>query len=191
VQFLEKSFSQVVQVTCLLLLSFLSSPSLAALGGERGVYLVDNKGDHQRVATIYLTAKGKGYLYTLNLDTEYFADQFLSMRPFKCLMGGKQVVCYVAYPYSNKRYIEAGDLTSLEYDLLFLHKSPAEYGINLWNGIYYKLQFDGEEIIGQLMELDMNLLSAPPEEGVIRPITDDDIFEGDVDNQRFPKLLIK
>ncbi len=189
--FFEKSFSQATRFTCLLLLSFLSTPSLATLDGEKGVYLIDKQGSQQRVATISLTAKGKGYLYTLNLDTEYFEDQFLSMRPFKCLMGGAQVVCYVDYPYSNERYIEAGDLTSLEYDLLFLHKSPTEYGINLWNGIYYKLQFDGEGIIGQLHELDMNLLSAPPEEGVTRPVTADDIFEGDVDNQRFPELLIK
>lgn len=190
-QFVEKLFSRVISLTFLLLLSFLSNSSLAALGGEKGVYLVDKKGNQQRVASISLTAQGKGYLYTLNLDTEYFEDQFLSMRPFKCLMGGEQVVCYVEYPYSNQRYIEEGDLTSLEYDLLFLHKSPTEYGINLWNGIYYKLQFDSGDIVGRLHELDMNLLSAPPEEGVIRPITADDIFEGDVDNQRFPELLIK
>jgi hypothetical protein len=191
VLFVEKSFYRVISITCLLVLIFISNPSLADLVGEKGVYLVDKMGGQQRVATISLKPKGKGYLYTLNLDTEHFEDQFLSMRPFKCLMGGEQVVCYVEYPYINQRYIEEDDLTSLEYDLLFLHKSPTEYGINLWNGIYYKLHFENEEISGQLYELDMNLLSAPPEEGIIRPITGDDIFEGDVDNQRFPELLIK
>jgi len=175
----------------LFLLTFISMPTLADLDGEKGVYLVDKSNQEQRVASIVLTPKGKGYLYSLHLDTEYFEDQFLSMRPFKCLMGGEQVLCYVDYPYTNQKYIEEGDLTSLEYDLLFLHKSPTEYGINLWNGIYYKLQLADGEIKGKLYELDMNLLSAPPEEGITRPITDDDIFEGDIDNQRFPELLIK
>lgn len=187
----ERLLFKRICFSCLLLLSFLSAPSSAELSGEKGVYLVDRTGEQQRIASITFTPKGNGYLYSVNLDTEHFEDQFLSMRPFKCLMGGERVVCYVEYPYANEKYIEEGDLTSLEYDLLFLHKSPTEYGINLWNGIYYKLQMEDESIAGLVYELDMNLLSAPPEEGVTRPITEDDIFEGDVDNQRFPELLIK
>lgn len=186
----DNPFFKVI-ASVFLVLSFVSSSLLAAFDGEKGVYLVDKSGHKQRVASIVFTPKEKGYLYSLILDIEYFEDQFLSMRPFKCLMGGERVVCYVEYPYANQHYIEEGDLTSLEYDLLFLHKSPTEYGINLWNGIYYKLQFAGDRIKGQLHELDMNILSAPPEEGVIRPITGDDIFEGDLDNQQFPELLIE
>ncbi len=188
------SESSLVRRFCLnflFVLGLFSTQSFAALDGDRGIFLVDKEGNQQRIASISFTPKGDGYIYQIGLDAEHFEDQFLSMRPFKCLMGGAQVICYVEYPYANERYIEKGGLTSLEYDLLFLHKSPTEYGINLWNGIYYKLKLIGDEIKGQIFELDMNVLSAPPEEGVIRPITDDDIFEGDVDNQRFPELLIK
>ncbi len=173
------------------LLIFFSASSFASLTGEKEVFLIEKNGSLQKIATVEFTAEGKGYRYSINLDAKDFDDQFLSMRPFKCLMGSEQVVCYVPYPYKNQKHIEAGDLVDLEYDLLFLHKHPTEYGINLWNGMYYALEIEGDTIKGKLHELDMNLLSAPPEDGNIRPISRDDIFEADADSQRYPELLIR
>lgn len=164
---------------------------LADFSGVKGIFLKEHSGDLVQIGTIRFTRAGEGYDYSITFDDRPFEDQFLSMRPFKCLMGRVQVVCYVEYPYKNPKYIDQESLTSLEYDLLFLHKSPTEYGINLWNGNYYTLSIEGDSIVGKLSEVDMNILSAPPEDGSERPITHDDLFEADLENQRFPELIIK
>ena len=92
---------------------------------------------------------------------------------FKCLPHTTQVVCYLAYPYENKRFITKDDVTDLEYDLLFLHKSPQEYGIDAWNGFYYDLEMTEMGFVGELRETDLNVLASPPEEP--RPIKDEDL----------------
>lgn len=82
------------------------------------------------------------------------------------------------------------DLTDLEYDLLFLWKGATEYGINMWNGVYYQLTIDGDRLVGHLHEMDMDLLSAPPNAGDLRPLEDKDLHESDADSHWLPVVVI-
>ncbi|MBK7897973.1 MAG: hypothetical protein IPJ99_00705 [Betaproteobacteria bacterium] len=36
--------------------------------------------------------------------------------------------------------VSTGDLRWLEHALLFLYKSPKDFGAKLWNGLYYRMQ---------------------------------------------------
>lgn len=159
----------------------------AAAAEDRGVFLVDNAGTEVRVATIMF----KDDSYELTWDESRFGDYFLSMRPFKCLEGPDKLWCRVPYPYEIRRSLQDGDLTDVEYDLMFVWKKAGEYGINMWNGVYYQLSEKGEQFEGKLNEIDMNVLAAPPEDGNLRPIGPQDITEADPESHWLPRLVIK
>jgi len=141
-----------------------------------------------KVATLKL-AEDRSYSITM-ADTP-FSDHFLSMRPFRCLEGPKKHWCHVPYPYEIARNVSA-DLTDLEYDFLFVWKDSTEYGINMWNGVYYKLEeaADGQ-LVGILHEIDMGVLAVPPSEGDLRPVTQKHLFEGDPDSHWLPRMIVE
>ncbi len=126
------------------------------------------------IGTLEAAPEDDGYRIRVILDNSKFEEQFLSMRPFKCLPHAAQVLCYLAYPYDNPRFVTKDDVTDLEYDLLFLHKTPQEYGIDAWNGLYYDLTMTDNGFEGELKETDLNVLAAPPDEP--RPIKDTDLY---------------
>lgn len=172
-------------ILCYLAVFAYATPSDAQ--DQRAVYLEPLDGPRVQIGHLDLQTDGQ---YRFNLSEASFTDHFLSMRPFKCLEGSQKHWCYVPYPYENARNIQ-GDLTDLEYDLLFLWKGATDYGINMWNGVYYVLRHDGEQIIGTLHEMDMDILSAPPDAGNLRPIAVDDLHESDPDSHWLPKLVIE
>lgn len=176
-------------VFILLLLS--SSFSIAeTLQGIKKVYLVSSAGELTQIAIVEFIPNDKNIAYKVSMIDHPFENQFLLMRPFRCVMGSKQVMCHVPYPYDKKGFITNDDLSDLSYDLLFLHKSPTEYGINMWNGIFYKLKITGQQINGTVFEVDMNILASPPDD-LDKPFADDEIFEADVSNYVYPRVLIK
>lgn len=132
-----------------------------------------------------------GGAFEVNLDNTLFSEHFLSMRPFKCLEGPQIHLCHVPYPYDLPRQIEDGDLTDLEYDFLFLWKGAGEYGINMWNGVYYRLEDHGDRLVGTLHEVDMGKLAVPPDPSVRHPIRSQDLEEGDPDSHWLPRLVIE
>jgi len=140
------------------------------LEGEKAIKLSQADGSILPVASIRFFPKDNATAYEITWDDTRFGEHFLSMRPFKCLESSEKHWCRVPYPYENKRTISAADLTDLEYDLLFVWKGATEYGINLWNGVYYKLTVEGNQLIGRLHEMDMDKLGVPPEAGNLRPI---------------------
>lgn len=152
----------------------------------RAVYLEAQDG--QRLAIADLVVEDGAY--DLTLRDGPFSDHFLSMRPFKCLTGAEKHWCYVPYPYENARNIGA-EFTDLEYDLLFLWKGAGEYGINMWNGVYYKLEAEGDRLVGVMHEMDMDILSAPPEDGNLRPVREVDLEPADPDSHWLPRLVIE
>ena len=85
--------------------------------------------------------------FTLAMDHGRFADHFLSMKEFKCLEGGDEVLCHVPYPYRNPATVSAADYSWLEHQLLFLYKQPRDFGAKLWNGLYFRLQADADRNI--------------------------------------------
>lgn len=108
--------------------------------------------------------------FTLQLDMSLFKDYFLSMKEFKCLEGG-EVSCYVPYPYPNPHTVVKGDLVWLEHSLLFLFKTPKDYGAKLWNGIYFHFQPMGKGWVARAEAIDLNLISAPSDHPEIPPFS--------------------
>ncbi len=158
-----------------------------AQGETRTVYATD--GDDNRIAIATVTI-ADDQSYRIAMNTAAFSDHFLSMRPFKCLEGPGKHWCHVPYPYDIKRNISA-NLTDLEYDLMFVWKDADEYGINMWNGVYYRLSETDGALTGRLMEMDMDLLSAPPAAGELRPLRAQDLHESDPDGHWLPRLIIE
>ncbi|MEL7046252.1 MAG: hypothetical protein AAGL66_14750 [Pseudomonadota bacterium] len=153
--------------------------------------VLDNGDDVLNIATLSVTALDEDDGYTLNFSEALFGDYFLSMRPFRCITHSDKMLCHLPYPYENRRRLGRDALTDLEYDLLFIARSPTEYGINPWNGRYFHLRWEGEAIHGQLHETDLDILAAPPEGDNLRPLADVDMVPmARSDGQWVPDLRI-
>ncbi|MES9854364.1 MAG: hypothetical protein ABW170_21335 [Candidatus Thiodiazotropha sp. L084R] len=159
-----------VNVALSVYLLLLAQSAVADLAGEYRLSLEDSEGNKSLLAQILIRQEGSEYSYQIDWHETQFENHFLSMRPFKCLPHARRMICRLPYPYQLNRRITEKDLTDLEYDILFLHKAPGEYGINAWNGLYYKLQTGAGGLLGELHEVDLNVLQAPPEDGDLRPI---------------------
>ena len=183
----------MIRIIALLLVSCLSVEISAGdfFSGNKSIALVNNDGEVYEIANIQFQQQSDRVTYKIELDESKFSDEFLSMRPFKCIREQNLMVCHLVYPYAKQGYITIDDLTDLEYDLLFLHKSADEYGINAWNGLYYLLTVESDKLIGNLNEVDLNVLAAPPEDGDLRPVTKDMLYEVDPINHMYPSLVIE
>ena len=172
---------------CAAIVAILSMPSIAwAFDGQREVFLVPVDGERIKIADLTISDGA----YVLSMNDHEFTDHFLSMRPFKCLEGPEKHWCHVPYPYENRHDISQ-DLTDLEYDFLFLWKGATEYGINMWNGVYYVLELDGDQLVGRLHEMDMGILSAPPDPGELRPVNSSDLEPAESESHWLPVLMIE
>jgi hypothetical protein len=70
------------------------------------------------------------------------------------------------------------DLAWLEHALLFMFKTPSEFGAKLWNGVYFQLRPVGNSLVGTPQAVDLNRISAPPDKPGVppyRPALRDDI----------------
>ncbi|MDD9911330.1 MAG: hypothetical protein OXR62_16805 [Ahrensia sp.] len=159
--------------------------------GQRMLYLVEASGERHHVADVAFDPTGSDTSYSITWRDEKFEEHFLSMRPFRCFEGSAKYWCRVPYPYDIKRVVTADDLTDLEYDTMFIWKGATEYGINMWNGVYYQMTLEDGRLVGALNEIDMDTLSAPPDEGVLRPIRDQDLEPGEPESHWLPKLVIE
>lgn len=155
-------------------------------GDSRRVFLEATDGARIEVATLFVDEG----LYTLDWNAPAFSDHFLSMRPFRCIDGPDKTWCHVPYPYAIRRDIGA-DLTDLEYDFLFVWKGRGEYGIDMWNGVYYVIEATGDGYVGQMHEMNMDILAVPPEPGEMRPIGRQDLEPADPEGHWLPRLVIE
>ena len=171
-------------------LAVLAAPVMAGpLDGTRTAYL--KSADGSRIAVARITFEQQGGGYELTRIAAPFSDHFLSMRPFRCIAGAQKHWCHVDYPYAHRRQVTEADLVDLEYDFLFIWKNAGDYGINMWNGVYYRLEVDGDRLVGRLHEMDMDELSAPPPEGEMRPVKDHHLEPGEPDSHWLPVLIIE
>ena len=161
------------------------------LTGTKDLRLLDRDGNAVVIGTVTFAQDGDVTTYEIDWKLDKFGEYFLSMRPFKCLEGPDKLWCRVPYPYDIQRKVRADDLTDLEYDTLFIWKKASDYGIDMWNGIYYKFEIEGDVLTGRLHEMDMDILSAPPDAGDLRPVGDYDIEAGDPDSHWLPVLRIE
>lgn len=169
-------------------------PALAAElpKGKASIILVAADGAKLKIGSVQFTPEGDGAKIDVALDAPEFAEEFLSMRPFRCLAGAKETWCHLAYPYTWNGHVTADDLIDLEYALLFLFKPPAGYGIDAWNGLYFKLAIaeDGS-IAGDLHEADFNVLAVPPDKSVLRPIPHSALTATSPEAHRFARVEIR
>lgn len=170
---------------CLLLAFVFAGTS--AFADTRTVFLEDAEGQRIQIATLNIAQDGN---YSIAMTDLPFTDHFLSMRPFRCLEGPAKHWCHVPYPYEIKRNISEAT-TDLEYDFLFVWKGANDYGINMWNGVYYKLTPGPGRMTGTLHEMDMDVLSAPPDAGELRPLKEKHLHESDPESHWLPRLVIE
>lgn len=175
--------------------AFAGSDALTA--GERAIQLVAADGTRLPIGKLTLTAReGAAFGITVKIDAPQFRDEFLSMRPFRCFTQAKgaqsEMWCHLPYPYDTKGVIKADDLVDLEYALLFLFKPPTAYGIDAWNGLYFKLavQPDGS-ISGPVNEVNLDVLAAPPEDRSARIVRHGDLSAVAADAHAFARVEIK
>jgi len=156
------------------------------------IYLQDNAGVETPIGTVQFAPQPDGSALThVTIESDAFNDQFLSMRPFKCLQGDSEWFCHQPYLYSLHNKVTADDLSDLEYQLLFIRKKPADFGIDAWNGLYYKLELQADgSITGKLLEGDLNSLQSPPAEKFAKPVDLQEFISGDKSKRLFPALRI-
>lgn len=144
--------------------ALLAAPAAGAweLAGKHTIRLHPRSGEPVAIGTVEFRPAGDRLAFVLHLDHGRFKDFFLSMREFKCLEGQGEIQCHVSYPYRHPGTVTANDLAWLEHSLLFLFKSPSEFGARLWNGIYYKLQVTPNGLVGMPQAVDLNQIGAPP-----------------------------
>jgi len=156
--------------TCSCLLALSAVPAAAwELNGTKTLAMHTREGGTVPIGTVSFVPEGDRYRFTLKLDTSRLTDHFLSMKEFKCLESPAEIQCHVPYPYTNPGTVAADDLTWLEHSLLFLFKAPRDFGAKLWNGLYYHMEVTGEGIVGTPQAIDLNLISAPPNDPSIPP----------------------
>lgn len=160
-----------------------------ALQGEKRITLLDKAGNRTEIARVSFEPLAQGSRYKLAMIREQFHDYFLSMKEMKCLEG-PELWCHLAYPYAQPRIVTADDLRWLEHDLLFMFKTPKEFGANFWNGIYYKLHIEDGMIKGEAQAIDLNALASPPDNLDEPPIGEAERDEVDRDKRWLPIIEI-
>ena len=162
------------------------------LASDMKIFLIDQNGEELEIGNVKLSSSdGESYGVNVEMDSPLFEDQFLSMRPFRCLTQAAEWFCYLPYPYELKKTITLDDWKELEYQLLFIWKSPKNFGIDAWNGVYYKLSpNDDGSISGQLLQGDLNVLADPPEP-YSHPIDLYEFIEEGAKNRLYPSLVIR
>jgi hypothetical protein len=173
-------------------LMIFTSSTLAELPTGKRKIILKSAIESFEIGTATFEGEGKTRKISIVMKDELYHDEFLSMRPFKCIESKIRYYCHLPYPYEWKGEISESDLIDLEYALLFVQKQPTAYGINLWNGVYYKLKLDLDgKITGILNEVDMDTLASPPPAGELRPINSSHINQTAAEGQWLPMLSIE
>lgn len=139
------------------------------LAGTRTIALHTRDGQAIPIGMVSFHPQGERIGFELTLDPAPFKDFFLSMREFKCVEGSEEIHCHVPYPYPSPASVTRDDLAWLEHALLFLYKTPDEFGARLWNGLYYRMAITDEGIVGTAEAVDLNLIAAPPADASVAP----------------------
>jgi len=165
--------------------------SAVAFEGEKIVYAEPTDGDPIAIGRVTFTPKGDALTYSFDLNETALSEHFLSMRPFKCLDLNGQTVCHLPYPYALTGMVQPPDWRDLEYRLLFLFKDKGDYGITFENGYYFRLDQDGERLVGTRLETNMDQLASPPPDTVRYPLDEAELYESEGNSHQVKRLLIE
>lgn len=148
-------------------LAFLLSAGSAKafdFSGNKALIAVTRDGARTRIGSVsFVPAVAGSASFRVQMDFSVMGDYFLSMKEFKCLPSAVEVTCHVAYPYRQPGTASATDLAWLEHSLLFLYKQPTDFGAKLWNGLIYRFNVTPTALVGRAQAVDLNLVSAPPD----------------------------
>jgi hypothetical protein len=159
--------------------------------GDKEIYLKDNDGAERLIGTISFSDGGHDTAqYDLHMETERFKDFFLSMKEMKCLEG-KEIWCFIPYPYEHPDTVSADDLRWLEHDLLFMYKALNAFGADLWNGVYYNLAVEDGVIRGSARAVDLNYIAGPPDDLSVPPYGKFDIGDLETSSRWLPFIEIR
>jgi hypothetical protein len=185
----------VAKIVCALftLLCLRAPPALAwELDGVKTLSVLTRDQQLIAIGTVEFTPLSNGAAsFQLRMDAHRFRDHFLSMKEFKCLEGDDEVLCHVPYPYRTSGMVDKRDYAWLEHSLLFLFKQPRDFGAKLWNGLYFRLEADRDGLVGTPQAVDLNLISAPPDDLTVPPYNKslrDDVAAG---SHRIERLVIR
>lgn len=160
--------------------------------GTKSIIVTSASGETLKLGDVTFGKHGDARSIAVKLDAPQFQEQFLSMRPFRCVPGTKQMWCHLDYPYPLAGRITKDDLADLEYRLMFLWRTYDRVGADAWNGLYFKLALEPDgRISGQLHEADYNVLASPPAAGVTRPVTHADLTPAGVGQHLYDRIEIK
>ncbi len=161
--------------------------------GKRDIVLSNAAGERHVIGQVNFTDAGQGkasFKITMAANME---EYFLAMRPFLCLTGPVQRLCW--FPVHNEAsMVSDDDLLPLEYALMFMRTRAKDLHVNPFNGLYYKLRRDGQRIVGELYEVDMAPFIAPdmlPLEERQRPLKAADFNDADPGSNWLPRLSIE
>ena len=182
--------AHLLTIGCLLPSQLYAEEQRWPLDGHRALILADRSGTELEIGSVTFTTQPTGANYSLEIDHHKFQDYFLSMKEMKCLEG-PELWCHLPYPYENPRVVTEESTDWLSHDLLFMFKKPDEFGANFWNGIYYKIWIEDDELVGLAQAVDLNLLASPPGDLSTPPIGIYDREDIDPNQRWLPKLIIR
>jgi hypothetical protein len=164
--------------------------ALPDLDGVRTVVFERGNGERQAIATIRFEPLANGRYRFLLRESATLKEQFLAMRPFKCVEGVLRTLCL--FPFGSEAEVGPGELWPLEYQLMFLHKAPSAVAIDSRNGIYFRLSAAGRGFAAQPHDVDMEPIIVPDgTRNPRRPIVYGDLLPMDRPPAWLPRLTIE
>ncbi len=174
-------------------LAALTTAVAAPLTGQRAIVLSNAAGERHTIGQVSFSDAGHGKSAFKITMADNMQEYFLAMRPFLCLTGPVQRLCW--FPVHNEAaLVSDDDWLPLEYALMFMRTRATDLHVNPFNGMYYQLRRDGERLTGRLYEVDMAPFIAPdimPVEERQRPLKPTDFTEGDPGSNWLPILSIE
>ena len=161
-----------------------------ALKGQKRIILHTRDGQAIPVGTVVFIPTATGSRFDVQIAPERTTTYFLSMRNFRCVEGD-EVFCHVPYPYPLGETVAPGRLDWLEHALLFLSKSPKEFGARFENGIYFRMEIDGSRIVGTPQGIDLEDIGSPPDDPTIPPYSRIDRFDEPEGDNWIARLTIE
>jgi hypothetical protein len=179
-----------VRTTLIAFLMLLNVPAVQAgpLSGSKHVWLTNSHGERVEFGTVTFTPQADGSSRFVVAASDKLGEYFLAMRPFRCLAGPRQHLCW--FPYEVEPVVTEADLTALEYALMFLHKKPAALHLDPSDGLYFRLKRTPNGLEGTLYEVDMEPIVVPGEDRK-RPITPAMLREADGSTYWLSRMVIE
>ncbi len=170
-----------------------STVSAAPFSGKRAIVLSNAAGERHTIGHVNFTDAGNGKSAFKVTMADNMQEYFLAMRPFLCLTGPVQRLCW--FPVHNETpLVSEDDLLPLEYALMFMRTKANDLHVNPFNGLYYKLRREGDRLVGDLLEVDMAPFIAPdilPVGERQRPLKPADFNEADPGSNWLPRMSIE